>query len=273
MSRKKNKRISKKGNPGLGNHNSLSDGCNKLINENPQNAHAYFIRAQLKYNQGDLQGAVLDLDEFLSKYPNNLNALIYRAVILYNLCEYQSALRDLLDAVLINPEFVYIYIIRGDVYRALGKLQESIDDFDRVIQSSPEEAMAYIGRGDTKSLLHDTEGAKSDYARAVAINPSLITFCPEIGTVNNQELVLLNDQQFGLLNDQQLGLLKNETVSQKTFFAASKITLIRSFRQLKRYYTRFKVRINSTLNCVIFTLVLPISELLSDSVIFSLIET
>ena len=103
MNRKKMNRSKKKGKPGSGKHNSLSDGLNYLIKENPNNAQAYFIRAQLKHNQGDFQGAVLDLDEFLSRFPNNINALIFRGVILYYLCEYQGAIQDLSDAILLNP--------------------------------------------------------------------------------------------------------------------------------------------------------------------------
>jgi len=150
-----------------------------------------------------------------------------------------------------------VYLIRGDVYRALGKLEESVDDFDRVIHSTPEEAMAYIGRGDTRSLLHDTEGAKRDYARAIAINPSLIAFCPEIETESEKAIV-----SFASPID-----------IHHSFFEDSKITLSRRLKKLKHFYRRFKVLIDSSLNFVILCLVLPVNELLADSLIAALIET
>jgi len=44
-------------------------------------------------------------------------------------------------------------------------------------------------------------------------------------------------------------------------------------KKLKHFYRRFKVLIDSSLNFVILCLVLPVNELLADSLIAALIET
>jgi hypothetical protein len=92
-------------------------------------------------------------------------------------------------------------------------------------------------------------------------------------SVNNQEISLLKDQETVLLKDQEIGLLNNDAVFRKSLLATSKITLSLRLRELMRFYNRFKVIIHSSLNFVILFLVLPVNELLADSVIAALIET
>lgn len=243
MKRNKSNRSKKYGKPRSMRHNSVSEGCNKLIGENPRDAHAYFIRAHQKNLQGNLKGAIWDYNIGLLINPNDIKALINRAIILNYLGEHNSAISDLTNAIVINPKMMNSYLIRGNAYKDAGNLEKAIDDFDYVIKFFPKESMAYIGRGDTKFLLNDFQGALDDYVKAVANDPS-------------QKEVYTKMEQ-----------LKIDSASQKTVFSEPNKPVKWGFWMLMKYFLRLKGKINSVLNFILFLLIFPINELLLDNAI------
>jgi len=95
----------------------------------------YFNTGNQKYQQGDIPGAMADLEK----------------------------------AIRLNPGYYKAYNNRG-IIRAfsLKQLKEAIRDFDTAIILKPDYADAYLGRGSVKFQMNDPEGACKDWRRSAA---------------------------------------------------------------------------------------------------------
>jgi tetratricopeptide (TPR) repeat protein len=104
---------------------------------NPAHAAALHMRARLRADQGDLDGARDDLDRALALAPKMMSA----------------------------------YETRAAVHLLAGRLQEAIADYRTLMWSVPRDADAVAGRGIVRGLLGETAPALDDLTRARAMNP------------------------------------------------------------------------------------------------------
>jgi Flp pilus assembly protein TadD len=107
------------------------------IRTNPRSALAFYDRANILRDRGDLRGALRDYDEALRLYP----------------------------------EYIAAWNNRGNVRGRLGDLDGAVSDFTRTIALDPAEAQSYGNRGYWKAILGDTPGALRDYERAIVLRP------------------------------------------------------------------------------------------------------
>jgi len=90
--------------------------------------------AEIKTEKGDYQGAIADLTQAIQLSPNNAEAYYLRANAYYQLENYQGAIADFNQAIKLNPDFAIAYYNRGLARRNLGNYQGAIADFTQAIK-------------------------------------------------------------------------------------------------------------------------------------------
>ncbi|MBM4140031.1 MAG: tetratricopeptide repeat protein [Nitrospira sp.] len=154
---------------------------NSVIERFPDDADAYFSRANAYAILGKYSESLRDLDKALDLNPGYLQAYLNRANVYDLLGKYKEALKDLEKAIKLNPNYPEAYNNRGLVYKALGDYQTAMKDFSRAIDLRPDytavynnRAGIYLGRGDYQSALRDLD-------KAIVLNPkdieSLVNRC------------------------------------------------------------------------------------------------
>lgn len=152
-----------------GNKQQAVDSYTEAIKRDPNIADAYFRRGNIRFDQGDWQGASADFDRAISLNPNYTNAYYNRAAARYNLRDKQGALADF-DAYLTrSPNDFEAYFQRGSLRRSLGDVQGTVADFDQVVRLVPEEPKAYYNRGIVRREMQDAQGALADLQKAVEL--------------------------------------------------------------------------------------------------------
>jgi tetratricopeptide (TPR) repeat protein len=148
---------------------------NQAISLNPKNAVAYYNRGNLKYTKlNDPQGALADFNQSISLNPQDAAAYNNRGLLKYEkLNDPQGALADFNQSISLNPKLAPVYINRGNLkYAKLNDPQGALADYNQSISLNPQDAAAYNNRGLLKNnKLNDPQGALADYSQAIALNP------------------------------------------------------------------------------------------------------
>jgi tetratricopeptide (TPR) repeat protein len=143
---------------------SLEENIPKLAQAMP--APDYNIRAFVKYNLGDIQGAITDLNEAIRLNPADTLAYNNRGMMKSELGDKQGAIADFNEAIRLNPDFAGTYYNRGFMKYKLGDKQGAIADFNEAIRLKPDFDFAYFARGNAKKDLADKQGALADFRKA-----------------------------------------------------------------------------------------------------------
>lgn len=169
-------------------------------------AEDYFNRANARYHQGDLAGAVADYTETIRLAPtfpaaynnrglarahqNDLTGALAdfsRAIELddtllhenYNnrglvrklLGDYAGALADYAEAIRLNPDYFEPYYNRGIVHYEQQRLPDALADFDTALRLKPERPDARYNRANVHKVLGNTADALADYTEAIRLMP------------------------------------------------------------------------------------------------------
>ena len=123
----------------------------KLIAQNTSiKVDEYNRLAKRKYEQGDYQGALADLNRALQLEPNNVKARNSRGAVKVRVKDYQGALADLNRAIQLEPNSAKAYINRGALkslqFQGIQDNKGALADLNRAIQLDPSDADAYNNR-------------------------------------------------------------------------------------------------------------------------------
>ncbi len=136
-------------------------------------ADDFFIQAGQKYEQGDDQGAIADLNQAIALNPNYVYGYYNRGLAKGNLGDYPGAIADFDRSLELDTNLVEAYNNRGNAKSNLGDYSGAIADFDRSLELDTNLVEAYNNRGNAKSNLGDLAGAIADYSAAINLNPNL----------------------------------------------------------------------------------------------------
>ena len=185
---------------------SVLSALDRAIELEPENAHAYLIRAHLRGDMGDGEGRLADaekvmellprfapaiiemadaladerrdfhgslkiLDGAVRDYPNSGWAWAHRARMRTFCGDTDGALADFARALRNDPSFGPIYAWRGELWRRLGNYKRAILDFNRAICLEAHSTYAYQWRGRVKLLLGRSKEALSDLSKAAKLEP------------------------------------------------------------------------------------------------------
>lgn len=124
-----------------------------------------------KYEAGNYEGAVKDLNQAIELDPKNALAYNKRGDAYYRLGDYEQAQADSSQAISLNPQDANAYFDRGFALSELGKYKEAIADYTQAIKLNSKDAYAYYGRGLARTQLKDNKGAIGDFNKAIALKP------------------------------------------------------------------------------------------------------
>jgi tetratricopeptide (TPR) repeat protein len=148
-------------------------------------ADDFFVQALNKYEKGDKQGMLADLNSALKINPNNAAAYNNRGLVRYQLGDMQGALADFNTALKINPNNAAAYNGRGLVRSQLGDKQGALADFNTALKINPNNAAVYLNRGFFRSRLGDKQGGIADIQKGFELLEQ------QAITTNNQRVLQL----------------------------------------------------------------------------------
>jgi tetratricopeptide (TPR) repeat protein len=184
--------------PGSGGKQQAIQEFGKAIQLNPQYANAYFTRAYLYEQLGEVQRALSDYNKAINLDPKFTSAYSNRGLLkVERLNDPQGALADYNQALTINANYADAYVNRG-LLKAdrLKDFQGALADYNRAIAIEPKLFRAYYDRGILKDeRLNDTAGALDDYNQAIALYPNYAKAYNNRGVLKFEKL---NDPQGAL---------------------------------------------------------------------------
>lgn len=146
----------------------------KIIQQNPSNANAYYNRGFEKYTWlNDYQGAILDFTNAI-KFGNDQDAETYylRGDAKCKLKDYRGAISDYNIAIELdtsrmnNLESENGYEARGFAKVMLDDFENAKSDFTKSIEISPESSKSYYLRGYCEIVLEEKESGCLDLSKA-----------------------------------------------------------------------------------------------------------
>jgi tetratricopeptide (TPR) repeat protein len=176
---------------------------NRAVALNPRYATAYFLRAYVKSDLNDPQGALADNNQAISLNPQDANAYYNRGILKHSkLNDPQGALADYNQAIFLNPKFANAYNNRGLLkHEKLNDPQGALADYNQAIFLNPKYVDAYYNRGILKqNKLNDPQGALADYNQAIFLNPKYVDAYYNRGILKQNKL---NDLQGALADYNQ----------------------------------------------------------------------
>ena len=145
----------------------------RVIEQNPDDADAYFKRG-LAYAQKSRYGdAIKDFDQVIRLNPKDSEALNNRCWARAMVGDLQVALKDCNESLRLKPNFVDALDSRGLVNLKSGQPGKAIADYNAALRVNPKHASALYGRGKAKLRNGDKAGGNADIAAAKAINKDI----------------------------------------------------------------------------------------------------
>ncbi len=139
------------------------------IEKNPQNAPLYLSRAEIMEQTGDIQGALMEYENYPETLPLNYSVLNSKAQIYYTQQQWQKAIDSYTTIIENFPERTQILFNRSRAYEQSGNLQKALDDLNNVIGFYPKEYSCYYSRAMIKNQLGDLDGYNNDLKTTAAI--------------------------------------------------------------------------------------------------------
>ncbi len=206
-----------------------------LIAVDPTKSQQFAIRALLRWEGDDINGALSDANQALELNPTNAFAHNVLGLLQLGNYDYEAALasfeaalkiddrypaaylnrgrahnlmgnpliglKDMDRAIELDSSFALAYLSRATVQKGLGNASAAISDFDKVIAMHPDFADAYFSRGFARKMLGDYGGAIRDYDQTILLNPN------EPSSYNNRGILrVLADDYAGAKKDFRMAI-------------------------------------------------------------------
>ncbi|MGK7918606.1 MAG: tetratricopeptide repeat protein [Trichodesmium sp.] len=142
---------------------------NWALQVDPEDAQAYCCRGIIHYKQGNNLKAISDFNQALTYNAQDTLAYRNRGMVRSQMGDFKGAIADFDAALKIEPNNSLIYVTRGNVYREMGAYQEAISDYEQALKINPHEAKAFYHRGIIYSRLEEMKKAIDDYQNAAKL--------------------------------------------------------------------------------------------------------
>jgi tetratricopeptide (TPR) repeat protein len=132
------------------------------IRKNPQNAPLLIDRAEIMEQNGNIQGALNEYENYLKLWPLNYSVLKKTGQIYSSMKRWQLAI-DAFTTIIDNfPEDAKTFISRGLAFQQSGDLPQALNDFNKAVQLGPDKYAYYYFRSGIRHQMGDNAGYKSD---------------------------------------------------------------------------------------------------------------
>jgi tetratricopeptide (TPR) repeat protein len=127
-------------------------------------------RANLLWLQDRPKEAMADVERALQLKPDFPLALNVRARLKNDLGDLDGALADLDRAIKLEPKMMPAYMARAAVNMQAGRLPEALSDYKTLLWSLPNDSDVVASHGVVRGLLGETEAGTNDLVKARAMN-------------------------------------------------------------------------------------------------------
>ncbi|GLH79907.1 hypothetical protein SSBR45G_48160 [Bradyrhizobium sp. SSBR45G] len=145
----------------------------EVVSEAPTSAAAFLKRGLERSQQGNLDGAIADLDEAVQLAPRNADLYRYRARELGRRGRFDRALADYERAIRLDPNNPALFHDRALVLQQKGELDEALVDLDRAVRMSFSDPELYSDRGAIWLAKGSYDRALADFNQALKLSPGL----------------------------------------------------------------------------------------------------
>lgn len=163
---------------------------NQVLEKDPDNSQAYYLRGRIKEIFFDRHGAMKDYNSAIEKDNAFVDAYFARGNNKYVLQDYYGAISDYTKTIEINPDHVDAYYKRGQAKHRLEAYEDAINDCTRIIELNPKSVDAYYLRGVLRLEFGQMELGCLDLSKA-----------GELGDIKAYELIREKCNQKMLLNN------------------------------------------------------------------------
>ena len=119
-----------------------------------------------QYDKGEFTEAVKSFNTVIEMNPNNAEAHFLRAMTYQGLALSKHAIADLEKAIILRTDYAEAFQQLGYIYLVGQAPGLAIEAFDKAILLTPEVAELYINRGSAQCMLGNREQATRDYQKA-----------------------------------------------------------------------------------------------------------
>ncbi|MFP5227710.1 MAG: tetratricopeptide repeat protein [Acidobacteriota bacterium] len=130
------------------------------------------LRALIKMNDGDLEGARSDMNQALALNATDPGSLQLDGDLLMKLGKTEDAITVYKKILAIDPKNRYALTSMGYASRAAGRDQDARKYFERLAQDYPTLYVPWLALGDMDTSRHDYAQAETAYAKAYALAPT-----------------------------------------------------------------------------------------------------
>ncbi len=104
----------------------------------------------------------------------------------YDQGDYEGAIADLNESVKLNPEYAKAYNVRGLAYHSKGDYDQAIADYNKAIELKPDDDAIYHNRANTYRSKSDYDSAIADHSKAIGNNKQARAYYRKVIDNNNQ---------------------------------------------------------------------------------------
>ena len=139
------------------------------IENNSSSACALNNRGYHRLQEGNVAGAMTDLNHALIIYPAYRDAFMNMGNLYKNTHKYADALIYYSKSISCDSSFSLAYFNRGQIYQLLGMNREAVQDFCIALRFKPSMYQAYLCRALANDALDDRTDALQDFNEALRI--------------------------------------------------------------------------------------------------------
>ena len=157
------------------------------LDKNPQDLDLLSFRPEILERIGDLNGAFVDCEKYLTIMPGNYKVLKQKARITFSMKQWQKSIESLSMLIENYPPEPDFFSKRSIAYMQLGNRLEALADMNKAQNLSPNDYSILYGLANLKKSGGDDLGAKNDLEKATF----LLSEKKKKGNLNDAESRLL----------------------------------------------------------------------------------
>ena len=140
-----------------------------FIKQNIKNADAYYNRALLHEEKGNMQIAERDYAKAIEINKKHGDAYYNRGLLFVKMGKYDLAIKDFDAAIELNPGAFDAFCNRGNVNYQLDKKDLAINDYNSALKIRPNDADLYYNRGVVYQAKGEISKANRDFKKAATL--------------------------------------------------------------------------------------------------------
>jgi tetratricopeptide (TPR) repeat protein len=129
---------------------------------------AYFQRANIRDDIGDIKGAMQDYTKFIELAPKSPSGYSFRGLLKERLGDFHGAMQDYNISIQLSPSAIEVYADRAGLKEKLGDKIGAISDYDKIIELDNKQAKYYNSRGMSRLGINNNDALK-DFESALSV--------------------------------------------------------------------------------------------------------